>query len=394
VEHRGFILIADITGYTSYLNESELEHAQGTLTDLLELMVEYTRSPLVVAQLEGDAVMSYAFEEGFVSGQTFLESIEDTYVAFRRAIELMVLNNTCQCNACANVSSLDLKFFVHFGTFVLQPVDDRIQLVGADINLIHRLLKNSVTNETGIRAYVLCTAAAVEALGLDTNAQDMVDHKETVPDFGVVALSIKDMHPVYEERRDAERITFAPEEVLGTLTTEISMPRELVWDYLNQSEFRNLIIGSDHQEVLDRKAGRIGPGSTYQCYHGKMTVPQLILEWTPFERVLVRQLVPFPPLPGQPTYTFLDYQLTTTEMGTKLDQTMMKPAGTALKRGLAQMMIRMMKKVAQRNMDSFRDAIQDDQANREVSPATPAVITTDDLKSAAASSLLGNDEGV
>ena len=28
----GFLLIADITGYTAYLSESELDHAQGTLT--------------------------------------------------------------------------------------------------------------------------------------------------------------------------------------------------------------------------------------------------------------------------------------------------------------------------------------------------------------------------
>ena len=61
--HEGFLLIADITGYTRYLNESELEHAQDTLTALLELLVENTRSPLVISRLEGDAVISYGFRE-------------------------------------------------------------------------------------------------------------------------------------------------------------------------------------------------------------------------------------------------------------------------------------------------------------------------------------------
>lgn len=208
MKHDGFILIADITGYTAYLNESELEHAQGTLNDLLDLLVEHTRSPLIVAQLEGDAVMSYAFQAGFVSGQTFLESIEDTYVAFRRAIDLMVMNNTCECNACANVNSLDLKFFVHFGAFVLQRIGGINQLVGSDINLIHRLLKNTVTAATGIRAYVLCTGAAMETLGLDTSNPKMVQHEETVPDFGLVTVGIRDMHPVYETRRNDELVTF------------------------------------------------------------------------------------------------------------------------------------------------------------------------------------------
>ncbi|HJQ94364.1 MAG TPA: DUF2652 domain-containing protein, partial [Acidimicrobiia bacterium] len=101
MERVGYILIADITGYTTYLNESELEHAKETLTDLLELLIGHIKPPLVVSSLEGDAVFSYGLDPGFVSSQTFLEGIEDMYVAFRRAIELMVLNNTCRCNACA-----------------------------------------------------------------------------------------------------------------------------------------------------------------------------------------------------------------------------------------------------------------------------------------------------
>ena len=41
--YEGYLLIADITGYTRYLSASELEHAQETLTALLELLVENTR---------------------------------------------------------------------------------------------------------------------------------------------------------------------------------------------------------------------------------------------------------------------------------------------------------------------------------------------------------------
>ncbi|MGH3651231.1 MAG: DUF2652 domain-containing protein [Acidimicrobiia bacterium] len=185
MENQGYLLIADITGYTVYLEESELDHAKGSLTDLLELLIDHTNPPLVVSGLEGDAVFSYGLGEGFVNSQTFLESIEDTYVAFRRAIELMVLNNTCRCNACANVSSLDLKFFIHYGTFALQDVGDHHELMGSDVNLIHRLLKNSVTAETGIRAYILCTDAAESALGMEgASSASLLPHVETVPDFG------------------------------------------------------------------------------------------------------------------------------------------------------------------------------------------------------------------
>ena len=41
----GFLLIADITGYTSYLSHSELEHAQEILQALLELLIDHTKPP-------------------------------------------------------------------------------------------------------------------------------------------------------------------------------------------------------------------------------------------------------------------------------------------------------------------------------------------------------------
>lgn len=384
MEHRGFVLIADITGYTAYLDASELEHAQGTLTDLLELLVQHTRSPLVVTQLEGDAVMSYGLQADFVSGQTFLESIEDTYVAFRRAIELMVLNNTCHCNACANVQSLDLKFFVHFGSFVLQRIGGINQLVGSDINLIHRLLKNTVTARTGIRAYVLCTEAAMEALGLDPSSQDMVEHEETVPDFGPLTVCIRDMHPVYEARRNDELVSIGLEDVLVRVSTEISMPPQQVWDYLNQSEFRNLLSGDDRQEILDRQAGRIGEGSTYKCYHGKMAIPQLVLEWRPFEHVLLRQQMP---LPGRPVHTLIDFRLTPTEGGTSLEPTVTRPTGTPIKRSLARAIIKMRADRTRRDMSEFRNRIEDDLSARETVPESSIPIPIEHIRSAAVTSL-------
>ena len=44
----GYFLIADITGYTQYLSESELDHAQKSLTALLNLLIKHTRPPLVI----------------------------------------------------------------------------------------------------------------------------------------------------------------------------------------------------------------------------------------------------------------------------------------------------------------------------------------------------------
>ena len=363
MEQRGFILIADITGYTAYLNESELVHAQGTLTDLLELLIEHTKSPLVISRLEGDAVISYGLEAGFVSGQTFLETIETTYLDFRRAIELMVLNNSCQCNACANVSSLDLKFFVHFGTFVLQTIGDHDELLGTDVNLIHRLLKNSVTADTGIHAYLLCTAAAVAALGFDDPGELMVHHTETVADLGEASMWIMDMQPIYEAGATDDRIVFEPGEIIGTLQVDSVLPPHVVWDYLSNPEFRKLLVGSERQEVTDLKAGRIGPGSAYQCFHGKGVYPQVVLEWEPFDRMVIEQVLK---MPGGSTTMVVDYQLAPNDDGTHLTSTAARLGGTGWRHTVWRSMIQLEGMRAKRRLVKFRDHIEEDFAQRKL----------------------------
>ena len=257
----GYFLIADITGYTSFLSKSELEHAQQTLTALLNLLIRHTKPPLVISRLAGDAVISYGLRDNFFQGQTFVEMIEDTYVAFRRAIDLMVLNTTCQCNACANINALDLKFFLHYGAFGIQKLDSHKEIVGADVIVIHRLLKNHVMEKTGIRAYALYTDVAIRQLGLSDICETMISHLEEYEHLGEVKTWIQDMHPVWQAKKDAVEVSIPSEKIVFAVEAEIALPLKTVWDYLMQPEFRKVLIGSDRQEIVDRKRGRVAEGS-------------------------------------------------------------------------------------------------------------------------------------
>ena len=145
----GYLIIADITGYTAFLSGSELEHAEDSLRSLIDLLIKQTQVPLLISRLEGDAVISYADQRSILQGQTLVEMMESTYVAFKQAIELMVLNTTCNCNACRNIPNLDLKFFVHFGTYMLQQLPAYTELIGTDVNTVHRLTKNTIKEKIG-----------------------------------------------------------------------------------------------------------------------------------------------------------------------------------------------------------------------------------------------------
>ncbi|NND14385.1 MAG: DUF2652 domain-containing protein, partial [Acidimicrobiia bacterium] len=253
---QGFLLIADITGYTRYLTSSELEHAQGILRSLMELLIEGARPPLVVSKLEGDAVFSYGLEGKALGGQTFIEMIEDTYAAFRRAIDLMVLNTTCDCNACANISSLDLKFFVHHGAFSLQDLDGRHELLGPDVITIHRLTKNSITETTGLRAYTLYTDAAIDALGLDGFTDRLVSHREEYEEVGPLDLWIQDMHPVWEQKAEELRIEISADDTLVEIAGDLPVPVAVAWEILTLPEYRAIFVHSEKQRTLNRKDGR------------------------------------------------------------------------------------------------------------------------------------------
>ena len=323
---QGVLLIADITGYTVFLQESELEHAHGVLSDLLSVLVEGTRPPLAVSNLQGDAVFSYGIDTGAVSGQTFVEMIESIYVAFRRAIEQMTLNSTCDCNACANVGALDLKFIIHHGEFLIQSIGDNRELVGSEVVVAHRLAKNTVTATTGIRAYAVYTDSAVDALDLTHLADEWTQHRE-VYDSGEVECWVADMTPVWEAARHRSVIEIPESEYRGKASVEIALPVEQVWDRLGDPEYRKILLGSDRQ-VREGK-GRLGQGDVYQCYHGDAVVPSVILEWLPFTRILTKDLIH---VPGSTVHLLVDYTLAPTESGTVLTMACARPEGSALAR--------------------------------------------------------------
>ncbi|HEY2980030.1 MAG TPA: DUF2652 domain-containing protein [Anaerolineales bacterium] len=279
----GILLLSDITGYSSYVNQSELDHARSSLTDLLNLLIAYTRSPLVLSKLEGDAVLSYAPYEGFLQGTALVEMIESTYIAFRKALDLMILNTTCTCAACRNLKNLDLKFFIHCGSYTIQSVGQFRELLGHDVNLLHRLAKNHIREQTGLVAYAAYSQAVIDRMGLSGLTAGMRAHREAFADVGEVQLFVQDMHGVWEQRSRELRIRVEPDKALARFEQRLSFPIALVWQYATDPRYRAFLFASDFQELKDLSSGRAGEGAAYVCAHGEKRIHQSILDWQPLE---------------------------------------------------------------------------------------------------------------
>jgi Protein of unknown function (DUF2652). len=195
----GYLLLADISGFTSFVAQTEIDHAHLALSFLLETIMEKISSLLIIFQLEGDAVFAYLEERQLQEGQSLLELIDQTYLAFREKALALYSQATCPCKACRALPTLDLKFLVHHGDFIIRQVAGVQHLLGTDVNLLHRLSKNHVTESTGWKGYALFTNQGLEHL--QTDKSSFLQQTESYEHLGVVETYVRDMHVRYEEMK-------------------------------------------------------------------------------------------------------------------------------------------------------------------------------------------------
>jgi hypothetical protein len=195
----GYLLLADISGYTSFIARTEIEHAENVISPLLETIIEKFGDLLTFIKLEGDAVFAYVPEDEVSSCSALLELLDNTYLIFRDTATTMHEGATCPCKACKAIPTLDLKFFVHHGEYVIQKVAGTIDLLGNDVTLIHRLAKNHVTESTGWNGYVLFTGHCLERMQEDK--KPFVQQTETYEHLGDVETYVINMRVRYDEMK-------------------------------------------------------------------------------------------------------------------------------------------------------------------------------------------------
>jgi len=192
----GYLVLADISGYTSFVAKTEIDHAENVISPLLETIIGKLRDRLTIVKLEGDAVFAYVPEDQVSSCGVMLDLLDNTYVIFRDSAKALYERATCPCRACKAIPTLDLKFFVHHGEYIVQQVAGITDLLGNDVTLIHRLAKNHVSEATGWNGYVLFTGNCLERMQADK--KPFIQQAETYEHLGDVETYVMDMHVRYD----------------------------------------------------------------------------------------------------------------------------------------------------------------------------------------------------
>jgi hypothetical protein len=232
-----------------------------------------------VSKLEGDAVFAHMPTEE-IDAPLLFDTIESTYFAFRRRLRDVVHATTCDCNACVLIPSLDLKFFVHSGSYVVRRIGRTEELTGADVVLVHRLVKGSARDVVGDDAYLVVTGAALEAVQGDGEALGLMNHVESF-DVGDVSVFIENLEDCWKVEQSRTHRPVSPEDAIDSFGAELlGSPQEL-WPWFTDPrkrvEWQYGLTGID--EFVD---GRRGVGTVNHCAHGGSVTVQQILDWQPF----------------------------------------------------------------------------------------------------------------
>lgn len=306
-------LIADISGYTGYLADVELDHAQDILADLIGAVVTALRPSFRLAKLEGDAAFTYMTAEK-LDGSMLLDTIERCYFGFRRRRRDVRQATSCECNACAQIPDLDLKFVVHHGDAILQKVAGRQELLGSDVIVAHRLLKNDVVERLELGAYALLTQQLIDASDLDPAALGMLPHTEAYERIGEVAGWVHDLERRWQEEESRARVRVTPEEAYVSVSIPTNVPPQVAWDFLTKPGQRMTWQPWVTEVAIEgATGGRRGIGSSNHCMHGKDAVIEEILDWRPYDYLTDRTTLATPDGPLRVLHTI---ELEPTSAGT------------------------------------------------------------------------------
>lgn len=172
------------------------------------------------------------------------------------------------------------------------------ELVGQEVIRVHRLLKNSVREATGVHGYALFTKAFIDRFDIDISA--FASHREETYDCGVVDGFVLDLKSRWENDRERRSIKVEAGEGVTELPMEVNVPLAVAWDYTTSPTKQLLwLADEEHHETPD---GIPGVGMRTHCVHGDMTLVRDIVDWKPFRYVTYRISTPAGPFMATESY--------------------------------------------------------------------------------------------
>ncbi|MCB2406813.1 DUF2652 domain-containing protein [Hymenobacter lucidus] len=138
------LFIPDISGFTRFIQESGSALAPQLIADLLEILIEANTLNMEVSEIQGDAILFYRLGPP-PTVQEVVTQCRRIFLDFQNYVRLVERDLDSELSAALRAHDLTIKIIVHFGQVSVAQIRQFTKLMGRDVIVVHRLLKNNVT---------------------------------------------------------------------------------------------------------------------------------------------------------------------------------------------------------------------------------------------------------
>ena len=138
------ICIPDISGFTRFMSDMDFELTSKVIPSLLNKIIYSNEIELKVSEIEGDAVLFFR-QGGLPPFEKLVNQCQYFYTEFYKQLDTLRKKHSDKNGAYKIPKMLGLKIVLHYGQEIgVVPVGKRIKLMGEDVIIAHKLLKNNV----------------------------------------------------------------------------------------------------------------------------------------------------------------------------------------------------------------------------------------------------------
>lgn len=144
--------VPDITGFTKFISTADISFSKDFIPSLLRKLINANNLKMNVGEIEGDAIFFYRTGR-LPSMSRVAHQCKTLFKAFYDSIRSLEKDDPENYSKHLSEGQLGLKIIIHYGIISTVNIKGRTKLIGEDVIIVHKLLKNS----TKEKEYILLT---------------------------------------------------------------------------------------------------------------------------------------------------------------------------------------------------------------------------------------------
>lgn len=193
------ICIPDISGFTQFMSDTDIELSSIVIPSLLNKIIYANDIDLKVSEIEGDAVLFYRTGD-LPPFDILIKQCRKFYVKFYEQLKELKKKYKSHDDASKIPDILGLKIILHYSEAISAvPIGKNIKLMGEDVIVAHRLLKNDIKkNEYLLLSNKLMDQYKNKVIERNFGWGELIDGDEKYKHIGEVGYSYINLEPLVD----------------------------------------------------------------------------------------------------------------------------------------------------------------------------------------------------